>query len=811
MATSGTFTTSTQSLDFSINWSRTDSGINSSGVGYSTISINVTCTRTNSSYSPYKQTTPYTFTYDSTNSNGSINFNSSGYRTGVANSIYSTSITVLHDSNGDRSVPLTYVLDLSGTSAGTVTIQGTAVLDNIPLATTLSNISNVTFRSTTDNNLYFTPKVYKNTYKHKIQLKVGNTSVYGPSVITLTDNVSTSVSLAAATWIPKIPSNTTSTTATIILTTYTDSNYTTVVGGAQSYNFTISTTIGPTANITAAIVDGYNNNLYSGVSKARLTGSANPRYGETISSISFYQGNTLLQTYTFSGSGNKSQQHTTAVLSGTSGIDFKIVVIDSRGTSTTSTTLTLTPLAYSLPTISTATATRCLSDGILDSAGTYLKVTVAATANGSGLSITERKVTTYTSGGSSVGTQTLSNNTATTIPTSGSGPYSITSTYSAKFEVTDTLGKKSTAVVYISTASRIINVKNTGTGIAFGTFAKTNSVLETPWQIKGTKTTGDGLNAAILAKCATNAAIAAYRDDSSNYIELCNGSDNKQGLYSSSGWLIYFDGTNNYSNKPLKVSGTMYSTDSVWAADSSFTGQMNCGVRTAGGRIYLHNNGSNGQKSLYVSDSNDTGKSIILIDANNNATFNGTADKASSLKISDTRSDNSAPSYYQGLGMGEYVEFKASSTIGLSGAGVYATVITTVPWGDSSGGWPTQVALYNGKLWSRTATNTSTWGSWAIFGGGSVTLHSGTIDNNALTLTNGYMYNALVFLGKPSGGSYSSMTIPRTALSTTEYQYELADNAGYRSFKIKYSGNDVIVTGVGSLNNGSITNIYGLV
>lgn len=79
----------------------------------------------------------------------------------------------------------------------------------------------------------------------------------------------------------------------------------------------------------------------------------------------------------------------------------------------------------------------------------------------------------------------------------------------------------------------------------------------------------------------------------------------------------------------------------------------------------------------------------------------------------DTRSRNESPQWYmtnyprQGI-----VEFKSSSTMGLSGE-TFAVLITTVPWSDSSGGYPKQVALVAGKLYWRIGVSATAWGTWS--------------------------------------------------------------------------------------------------
>lgn len=80
--------------------------------------------------------------------------------------------------------------------------------------------------------------------------------------------------------------------------------------------------------------------------------------------------------------------------------------------------------------------------------------------------------------------------------------------------------------------------------------------------------------------------------------------------------------------------------------------------------------------------------------------------------IPDTRNTNETPQWYISNYPKQIItEFKSASVIGLSGE-TYCTLETTVPWGDTSGGYPKQVAKIGGKEYWRIGTSTTAWGSW---------------------------------------------------------------------------------------------------
>ena len=80
--------------------------------------------------------------------------------------------------------------------------------------------------------------------------------------------------------------------------------------------------------------------------------------------------------------------------------------------------------------------------------------------------------------------------------------------------------------------------------------------------------------------------------------------------------------------------------------------------------------------------------------------------------LPDTRSTNQNPQWYITNYPKQIItEFKQASVIGLSGE-TYCTLETTVPWNDTSGGYPKQVAKIGGKEYWRIGTSTTAWGAW---------------------------------------------------------------------------------------------------
>ena len=92
-----------------------------------------------------------------------------------------------------------------------------------------------------------------------------------------------------------------------------------------------------------------------------------------------------------------------------------------------------------------------------------------------------------------------------------------------------------------------------------------------------------------------------------------------------------------------------------------------------------------------------------------------TGPKGDGLDVKDTRNTNQPPSwYFSNYPRTSVAEFKFCSVIGLSGNGEYCYLLTVVPWGDPSGGYPKQTAKVegSGKEYWRVGTSTSSWSKW---------------------------------------------------------------------------------------------------
>ena len=185
---------------------------------------------------------------------------------------------------------------------------------------------------------------------------------------------------------------------------------------------------------------------------------------------------------------------------------------------------------------------------------------------------------------------------------------------------------------------------------------------------------------------------------------------------SSAGAMLFYDNVNHKSgiNVTNQIGTDSYKRVSVTFNSGSAT-VSTCRFECSTGTPYLIyglklEKGNKATDWTPAPEDVDAGISKAQTTAN---TANSTANTAlGRVTIKDTRNDNQNPQWYFTNYPKQIVqEFKFASSIGLSGE-TYCYLETTVPWGDSSGGFPKQVAKINGKQYWRVGTSGTTWSAW---------------------------------------------------------------------------------------------------
>lgn len=286
----------------------------------------------------------------------------------TAKTILDTTITVSHKADGTGSIKVRTWMDTE-ISAGVITQTKTLTLDTIPRASAVSAPSTGTLGTA----IKITIDRKSTSFSDKLYYKIG-----GNSAVQLTGYNGTAETYS---WTPPVSlatnaTNSTKMVVTIITNTYNGSTY---VGRSEC---AVTLTI-PASEVPSLSVDvsdptnvktnygGYFVQLRSKI-KVKITG--NGIQGSTIKAYSIKVGRTQ-------GTGTiytaNAKTGTTDFLQFAGSAWVTCTVTDSRGrTATKSIEYTVKP--YSVPTISSISATRCTQNGSASRTGEYGKVTFTA-------------------------------------------------------------------------------------------------------------------------------------------------------------------------------------------------------------------------------------------------------------------------------------------------------------------------------------------------------------------------------------------------------------------------------------------------
>lgn len=375
-----------------------------------------------------------------------------------AGTISSGSITLSHDSNGQKSFAVTIQAAVYN-SAVNARANKTFTLDRIYRTSTLSSDN---FTMGTAGTITVTRG--NNTYTHTVTYSFGSQT--GTIV---TKSSSTSISFTPSTSLASQVPNATSGILTLTCETF---NGNTSLGTTSiTKTLNVPDSIKPTVN--SATYANTNNSLgvyVATFSAVRVTAiSATAGTGATIQSYST----------TFNGQTYNGTSFTTAIPATSGSYNLVITVTDSRGRTGTK-TYTIAYAAYSAPTLS-FTAVRTDASGNADDTGAYMKFTMTGTACSVKSGSTEKNSAT-----GKIEYRTVGSNSWTTLNATASGR---TATYSGvlaaavsnSFEVvasvTDGINATTVKNVIVSSASYPMTFYRGGKGVAFGRVANKNGFV----------------------------------------------------------------------------------------------------------------------------------------------------------------------------------------------------------------------------------------------------------------------------------------------------------------------------------------------
>lgn len=369
--------------------------------------------------------------------------------------------TFTHSADGTFSTPviISFVTDLNG-------VSGMYLSETWIPFTTIARKSTAKLSKTSVNigeRITVTINTASTSFRHTVYAMFGTTR-YAIASNTADTTIPWDLPASMANIIP----NATLGSGTIVVDTYSGGTHI----GSNSYQFKASVPntaayLPKISSFDAIRVNGvvpsswmlYVKNL----SKVKLSVAATGVYGSTI------------KTYAITGPSVSSSEPTvtSGFLTTVGTLTYTAVVTDTRGHKA-STTLTISVVDYTAPTITKATAVRCQADGTLDDEGTYVKLNLAATVNTVSGKNTPVYAYRYRQSGGSWSDYTA---IATDIDIIIGDTFSVDYTYDFEFTVGDTF---STAVktVTVGTSYSLLDFLHGGKGLAIGKAATTENLFD---------------------------------------------------------------------------------------------------------------------------------------------------------------------------------------------------------------------------------------------------------------------------------------------------------------------------------------------
>lgn len=523
-----------------------------------------------------------------------VEITNSGYKT-----VFSKTVTIKHNADGTKSFAInasgSYI---PGTSFTNTKCSGTAVLDTIAQASTISVTNSVPVGGTAT--LTITAK--SNSFYHTATWKCGSAT----STVNITTAGSSKPTFTIpTTWANQMPSST-SGTASVTVQTYSDSGRKTKIGSAVSKTFTVTipSSYVPSGTLSASYSNtaSLSGTTYYLQNKTKVTlsvASGNAGTGSTLKSYTFKRGSTTIKTVTTTAATASYSE----VIPTTGSVTYSVVITDNRGRTTTKTATAITVYAYAVPTLTVNSCWRSDSSGTMNKAqGKFITVNASfgcsnVNSKNTASCTVKYKKNTATSWSSAT---TLTNNTNKIINGGNSnGGIALENTYDVLFTVTDTVGSTTTKTITVPTSFVTMDFKAGGTGVAIGKIATEDNLFDV------------GVNMRISNAAGTQAALAF----------LADGFDDIGILHSMAGNFGFFNFTNNTwlyridTNKNAFLPG-----DSLLLGESSDATTKD---------VFLQN--SKRKTTFTLNISGDTGLHdsskgwIIKADSNNNVSVpNGT-------------------------------------------------------------------------------------------------------------------------------------------------------------------------------------------
>ncbi len=705
--------------------------------------------------------------------------------------LLSGSFTVGTNSSGNRNLAFSGEFQFETTAAsGKSSGSQTFALDTKAMASTISSVtSNVTVGSSGGSSTVSISRK-SSSYTHTVVWAFGSNTHTETGVTT-----SKSYTIPAS-WLTAIP-NAASGSATVKVTTF---NGSTQIGQPVTASFTITAGVSPTIGSVSVAQSGNPSGItqyVAGKTAAKITASSVAGVqGSSIKKVEFIRDGAVLSSNT-----TPTYTYTTGTLTGSSAT-FSVRVTDSRGATASKTASAITIYAYALPTIS-ANAFRSNSSGTATADGTYIRITASATATPSSNSIT---ALTYATKATTASSYSSEANVGSGVTKSG---FANTTSYDVRITATDEFGSKAYKYFTIPTASYTMDFKVGGKGVAFGKVAETDNLVDSAWGIRSGGDVTATENLRIEATATSNPTLFFENEngDRRQFLQYNKASrvarfvcySQNSGTEEPLGYYEVYDlpatDQDRTGNASYKIITTKNISD-IPDASASQRGLVSTGTQTFAGNKTFNGTVTSGNDAVVGA----AGSPTLRFECPVGARFGDVAIRTTATNgvqrpvdmVLRTWSYNSST----GAKIGHYDQYQLpEATPNKTKNDGYYILTTKNP-----------VAVEHGGTGATTAAAARS----NLGLGASANLLSGTLTTTEVTLSGAAEYTALVIIGRPSGGAYSSITLPMSTISTTAYTWQLADNSNYESFSIRRSGSDVLIKKVASSGSATITEIYGL-
>lgn len=454
MATSGAMSTDNQYIKYTISIAQ-----NSQSISWNTSSVTVSVRfyRTNTGYTTYGSGTVYC-KINGTTYSASVTSSQKITNSGIV--LFNKTLNIPHNADGTKTLTCSAWINHQRVTSSEQSYSQT--LTTIPRTSSMSlDASSVSIGGS----ITFTISKASSGFRHKLFYQWA-----GSGWIEIASGVDTSYTWTVPeTFATNIP-NATSGVVTLSCNTYNGSNYI----GEKHYTVTVTVpaSVIPSVSISVSDATGYSA-IYGGYvqSKSKIAVSLNGagNQGSTISGYST----------TANGSSYSGASFTTDEIKNSGTLSIVSSVVDSRGrTGTASKSITVLP--YETPKISDISVFRSDSAGNANGSGAYLTVVfnsaVSPLNNNNTVSYTVKhkkaSETAYTAA-------TLSNYAGQYSVTDGMYTFAAdtASSYDVVLTVTDAFSANESIHVGPS-ITKLISLKNQGTGIAFGKVAEIENGFE---------------------------------------------------------------------------------------------------------------------------------------------------------------------------------------------------------------------------------------------------------------------------------------------------------------------------------------------